>query len=74
MSGKVKKFVSVLSGKVDITCDECNGRMRPGGHYKLEAGGKSHQFCSEKCMDAYDAKIPTAQTSVETIRINAKVS
>jgi hypothetical protein len=56
LSGKVKKYVSIISGKLDITCDECNGKMRPGGHYKLEVGGKAYQFCSEKCMEAYEAK------------------
>ncbi len=57
MSEKIKKFVSVLAGKLDITCDECGGTMRPGGHYELEYQGKKYQFCSEKCMEAYEAKL-----------------
>ncbi|MHA1770524.1 MAG: YHS domain-containing protein [Candidatus Thorarchaeota archaeon] len=57
MSEKVKKFVSVIGGKLDITCDECGGKMRPGGHYQLDVGGKTYQFCSEKCMDAFEAKM-----------------
>ncbi len=57
MSEKIKKFVSVIGGKLDITCDECGAKMRPGGHYQLDYGGKSYQFCSEKCMDAYEAKL-----------------
>ena len=57
MAERVKKFVSVIGGKLDVTCDECKGKMRPGGHYQLDAGDKSFQFFSEKCMDAYEAKI-----------------
>ncbi|TXT54605.1 MAG: hypothetical protein BAJATHORv1_60102 [Candidatus Thorarchaeota archaeon] len=57
MSKKIKKFVSVLGGKVDVTCDECGGKMRPGGHYQLDHGDDSYQFCSEKCMEAYEAKM-----------------
>ncbi|MGY5875902.1 MAG: hypothetical protein RTU30_09160 [Candidatus Thorarchaeota archaeon] len=56
MSEKVKKFVSVIGGKLDVTCDECKGKMRPGGHYQMDIEGKAYQFCSEKCMEAYEAK------------------
>jgi hypothetical protein len=56
MSEKIKKYVSIIGGKLDITCDECKGKMRPGGHYQMDVEGKSYQFCSEKCMEAYEAK------------------
>jgi hypothetical protein len=56
MSEKIKKFVSVIGGKLDVTCDECKGKMRPGGHYQMDIGDKKYQFCSEKCMEAYEAK------------------
>jgi hypothetical protein len=57
MTERIKKFVSVIGGKLDVTCDECGSKMRPGGHYQLEAGGKSYQFDTEKCMEAYETKL-----------------
>jgi hypothetical protein len=60
MSEKIKKFVKVLGEKaqrLDITCDECGGRMKPGGHYQLEHEGKSYQFCQEAHMEAFAAKL-----------------
>ena len=56
MSEKIKKFVSVIGGKLDVTCDECGSKMRPGGNYQMDVGVKKYQFCSEKCMDAFEAK------------------
>ena len=60
MSGKIKKFVKILGEKaqaLDITCDECGGKMKPGGHYQMDHDDKSYQFCSEDCMNAYEAKV-----------------
>ncbi|UCE09386.1 MAG: hypothetical protein JSW61_10470 [Candidatus Thorarchaeota archaeon] len=60
MAERIKKFVKVLGEKaqrLDITCDECGGRMKPGGHYQLEVEGKSYQFCSEEHMNDYEAKL-----------------
>jgi hypothetical protein len=57
MAERIKKFVSVIGGKLDVTCDECGSKMRPGGHYQLEVGDKSYQFDTEKCMEAYEAKL-----------------
>lgn len=57
MSERIKKFVSVIGGKLDVTCDECGSKMRPGGHYQLDAGDKSYQFDTEKCMEAFEAKM-----------------
>lgn len=57
MAERIKKFVSVIGGKLDITCDECGSRMRPGGHYQLDVGDKTYQFDTEKCMEAFEAKL-----------------
>jgi hypothetical protein len=57
MAERIKKFVSVIGGKLDVTCDECGSKMRPGGHYQLEVGDKSYQFDTEKCMEAFEAKL-----------------
>jgi hypothetical protein len=57
MSKRVKKFVSVIGGKLDVTCDECGSKMRPGGHYQLDVGDKKYQFDTEKCMEAFEAKM-----------------
>ena len=57
MAERIKKFVRVIGGKLDVTCDECGGRMRPGGHYQLDVEGKSYQFDTEECMKAYEAKL-----------------
>ncbi len=56
MSEKIKKYVSIIGGKLDITCDNCGGKMRPGGHYQMDVGGKTYQFDSEKCMEEFEAK------------------
>ncbi|UCE08927.1 MAG: hypothetical protein JSW61_07995 [Candidatus Thorarchaeota archaeon] len=42
--------------RLDFLCDECNGRMRPGGHFKTKIGTREYQFCKEECMEAYVAK------------------
>ncbi|MFW9800607.1 MAG: hypothetical protein ACFFD9_09235 [Candidatus Thorarchaeota archaeon] len=57
MAEKVRKYVRVIGGKLDVTCDECGDLMRPGGHYQLDVGEKSYQFCSETCMETYEAKV-----------------
>lgn len=59
MSEKIKKFVKTVGEKaqrLDMGCDECGHRMKPGGHYQMKIDDTSYQFCSEECMNAYEAK------------------
>ncbi|MHA1961472.1 MAG: hypothetical protein ACW99U_14715 [Candidatus Thorarchaeota archaeon] len=51
----------LLRTRLDFLCDECNGKMRPGGRFQTKIGTREYQFCSENCMEAYVAK--TSQAS-----------
>ncbi len=60
-SKPVKKFRKnkvvrkVLDG-IDMHCDMCGKRMKPGGNYTKSFGDREYQFCSMKCADMYDPK------------------
>ncbi|TFG12811.1 hypothetical protein EU537_08280 [Candidatus Thorarchaeota archaeon] len=56
LSEKLKRFVKVIDGKLDATCDGCGKVMKPGGYYQLEVDGDVKNFHSEECMEKWESE------------------
>ena len=50
------RAVRKVLDSLDVHCDMCGKRMRPGGVVKRKIGRREYQFCSKECADLYDPK------------------